>query len=277
MPDIRVNELTFHVEECGSGKPLILLHGFSGQSASWTTTLDHLKGRFRTIAIDLIGHGRSDAPPDASKYAFSRAIGDLVEIACQLHVSQAAWLGYSMGGRLALGIGLRHPEIVTAMILESASPGIADPLEREMRRVADGRLASRIELGGVPAFVSEWESLPMWESQRSLSQDFIERQRSIRLGNRPIGLAGSLRGMGVGAQDPLWSDLNRLTAPTLLIAGALDPKFVDIATRMDSMMPAAKLLIVPGAGHAVHLEQPALFVNAVARFAAQRSAIAAGS
>lgn len=277
MPDVYANGLTFHFEERGSGVPLFLLHGFTGQSESWSTTIEILKGKYRTIAIDLVGHGRTDAPADVSRYAFSQATCDLADIGSCVGIRQAVWLGYSMGGRLALGVALRHPEIVSALILESASPGIADSAEREQRRVADELLASRIESGGVPAFVAEWESLPIWQSQRSLTPIHIERQRSNRLANRANGLAGSLRGMGAGAQKPFWDNLALLQTPTLLIAGELDAKFVDIAARMVSMMPAAQLQVVPGAGHAVHLEQPALFAEAVSRFITQHANVAVGN
>ena len=134
MPRVCANGVHFHVEVAGSGEPLVLLHGFTGSAESWTTTADLLAASFRTLAIDLIGHGGSDAPLDVARYGFDRALGDLAEIAAQLGFGSASWLGYSMGGRLALALALRFPERVTRLILESTSPGIADPAERALRR-----------------------------------------------------------------------------------------------------------------------------------------------
>lgn len=271
MPSIQINGLKFRYEDDGAGEPLIFLHGFTGQTASWSPIKKRVNASFRTIAIDLIGHGMTNAPSDIARYAFSQAIDDVAEIISRLQASHATWIGYSMGGRLALALALRYPKLVSTLILESASPGIADPAAREARRQADELLADRINDRGIPEFVTNWEALPMWQSQRHLPADILDRQRQIRLRNSAVGLAGSLRGMGTGAQESLWDDLPHLQAPTLLIAGALDTKFADIATRMSEQIPNAELLIVPHAGHAVHLEQPEICAAHISCFAANHT------
>jgi 2-succinyl-6-hydroxy-2,4-cyclohexadiene-1-carboxylate synthase len=268
VPSIRANGLTFHYEDQGAGDPVVFLHGFTGQSASWTTITNLVSETQRTIAIDLIGHGRTDAPRDVSRFAYSQAIDDLAAILAKLELRCATWVGYSMGGRLALGIALRYPEIVSGLILESASPGIADVQKREARRQADELLADEILARGVREFVARWEALPMWESQLEMPIERQKRQRDIRLQNRAEGLAGSLRGMGTGAQDSHWEGLAELQAPTLVIAGERDAKFAEIATRMAGQAPNAELVIVPNAGHAVHLEQPESYAAHIARFVA---------
>ncbi len=268
VPSIRVNRLSFHYEDQGAGDPVVFLHGFTGQSASWETITDPVRETKRTIAIDLIGHGRTDAPRDVSRFAYSQAIDDLAAILAKLELRCATWVGYSMGGRLALGVALKYPEIVSGLILESASPGIADVQEREARRQADELLADEILAIGVREFVARWEARPMWESQLQLPIERRTRQRDIRLQNRAEGLARSLRGMGAAAQDSLWEGLGELQAPTLVIAGARDAKFAEIATRMAVYAPNAELVIVPNAGHAVHLEQPEIYAAHVARFVA---------
>jgi 2-succinyl-6-hydroxy-2,4-cyclohexadiene-1-carboxylate synthase len=266
MPFIRSNGVNFSYQESGTGDPLFLLHGFTGRAESWRPIMERLNGSFRTIAIDLIGHGETDAPVDASRYAFSSALDDLAQLAATLGIENAAWLGYSMGGRLALGLALRQPSLVSSLILESASPGCADSVARRRRQIQDDALATDIEQRGVAAFVADWERLPLWQSQSRLSAEIIEAQRTIRLGNRVSGLAGSLRGMGSGAQDSLWNTLPSLQPPTLVVAGALDSKFTEIASRVRSNIPQATLHIAPDAGHAVHLERPELFTEVVRHF-----------
>ena len=94
-------------------------------------------------------------------------------------------------------------------------------------------------------------------------------QREIRLAHRPVGLANSLRGLGQGTQPSFWNRLGEIEIPVLLIAGELDRKFRDIASRMNDRIPASELAIVPDAGHAVHLEQPLAYVTHVEQFLAR--------
>ena len=268
MPVARANDVDFFFEEWGNGPSLVLLHGFTGSSESWSDVGGELAKDRRVIAIDLIGHGRSSAPRDVSHYAFERAVNDLAAIADQLGLGRATWLGYSMGGRLALGLALRHPGRVSSLILESASPGIQDEADRLRRIEADETLAQSIEDGGVEVFVGEWERLPMWENQRSLPHEVLAHQRALRLRNSAVGLANSLRGMGQGSQPSYWDRLGEIDVPVFLIAGSLDRKYAGIAGQMGVRIQEASLSVVPQAGHAVHLEQPEQFAASIRDFLA---------
>jgi 2-succinyl-6-hydroxy-2,4-cyclohexadiene-1-carboxylate synthase len=274
MPTLSIDAVRYNVVVHGSGDPLVLLHGFTGSSHSWRPLAAHLAGSFRVVAIDLIGHGLTDAPADLAPYHFPRALHDLAALTRKLDLTPASWLGYSMGGRIALGLAIQHPDCVSALILESASPGIADPDERAARQRADAELADRIERDGIPAFVDHWERLPMWSTQANLPPEVMARQREIRLGNRAAGLAGSLRGMGSGAQPSLWDRLGALRCPVLLVAGERDAKFATIAARMAAAIPSAELALIADTGHAVHLERPDLFLSCVCRFLASSQAAA---
>ena len=268
MSLIQVNGLDLHVERRGLGEPIVLLHGFTGSAVSWQRVIDRIGQEHQTIAVDLIGHGASAAPRDATRYAFNAALDNLADLAGHLGIHHATWLGYSMGGRLALGLALKHPRLVSLLILESATPGIADETERRSRGKSDKALADRIETFGIETFVTEWERLPLWQSQRGLPEPVLNRQRGIRLANSPVGLANSLRGMGQGVQPSLWNQLGEIAAPTLVIAGELDHKYAELAAKMQIAIPKATLVVAPSAGHAVHLEQPDFFVERVVQFLA---------
>jgi 2-succinyl-6-hydroxy-2,4-cyclohexadiene-1-carboxylate synthase len=190
-------------------------------------------------------------------------VADLTDLLDALAIPTAIWAGYSMGGRLALGGGVLAPRYVSGLILESASPGIAEPLERQARRSSDARLADRIESEGIERFVAEWESLTLFASQSSLPATVRMAQRERRLSNQPTALAACLRGLGTGMQPSLWEALPHLQEPVLLIAGSEDAKFVDLNRRMSEAMPASRLAVVPGAGHNVHLERPAEWLELV--------------
>jgi 2-succinyl-6-hydroxy-2,4-cyclohexadiene-1-carboxylate synthase len=246
---------------------LVLLHGFTGSAANWSALFPLLEtpGR-RLIALDLLGHGQADAPADPARYAIEHCQADILALLHALEVpgDQAILLGYSMGGRIALYTALSG--FFRALILESASPGLVSESEREQRRQSDEALAARIEHEGVEAFIDFWEKLPLFASQNNLPPAVRATLRTQRLTNDARGLANSLRGVGTGVQPALHTSLPALDLPTLLLAGELDPKFCQIARQMAQSIPHASLHIVPGSGHTVHLEQPALFARLVNEF-----------
>src|SRR5690606_11870689 len=133
--------LDLHVRVVGSGPPLVLLHGFTGSAAAWGDLSHRLAERFRVLAFDLPGHGASPAPEDPARARLPQVADALMATLDRHGVGAACWLGYSLGGRLALRAALDHPSRVRALVLEGASPGIADPDERRARAAADATLA----------------------------------------------------------------------------------------------------------------------------------------
>lgn len=262
---IAVNGILLNVEGSGEGPAILALHGFTGSSRSLLSFARAWPG-FTTMAADIIGHGLSDAPEDAGRYTMDAAVADLTELITVLGYEKVALLGYSMGGRLALRFALARPDKLWALVLESASPGIADEAERAARIASDEALAQRLERDGLEAFIDYWQSIPLWASQERLPQEKRDALRAQRLQNSVTGLANSLRGMGAGADEAVFGRLSELSVPTLLIAGDLDRKYHDLAHAMAPVIPSAELCILNDAGHAAHFEQPGAFAQAVARF-----------
>jgi 2-succinyl-6-hydroxy-2,4-cyclohexadiene-1-carboxylate synthase len=261
---VAVNGIELNVEAAGEGRPLLLLHGFTGDVSSWSF-LAGLEGVTR-IAVDIIGHGNSDSPATPERYSMAHAVRDLEAVLDACGVDKATVLGYSMGGRLALHFALDTPHRVEALILESASPGLEDPRERDSRVEADNALADRIEREGIEAFVDYWQSIPLFASQSGLPVEIFEAQRNRRLGQTPTGMAHSLRGMGAGRQSYLMARLGEIETPTLLLAGALDERYARLAEAMGLLIRDSRVKIIAKAGHAAHLEQPDVFIAAVERF-----------
>jgi 2-succinyl-6-hydroxy-2,4-cyclohexadiene-1-carboxylate synthase len=266
MTLLTVNGVRYNVLVEGAGSPLVLLHGFTGCAAGWTPQVAAFKHDFTCIAVDLPGHGDTEAPADPTRYQMMPTVADLVAMLGQLGFTRATWLGYSMGGRIALGVGVLAPDAVAALVLEGATPGIADPAERAARVASDEALAARIERAGVIPFVDYWERLPLFATQARLPEERRAALRRQRLANTPRGLANSLRGIGQGAQPPLLDRLGEVRASALLLAGAEDTKFRGLATTMAAQLPDARVVLIPDAGHAAHFEQPEAFNKAVARF-----------
>ncbi len=252
----------------GDGPPTLLLHGFTGSSATWDPHVARYKRRMNTIAVDLIGHGDSDAPADEARYSIESCVEHLLAVLDHLAMDRVDLLGYSLGGRVALHLAVTAPDRIRSLILESSSPGIADPIERQNRAVADNALADLIETKGTRAFVDRWERLPLFKSQRRLPSAVRAALRAQRLRSNPVGLANSLRGMGAGRLESLWPRLPSIDLPVLLIVGELDAKYCLVAREMMELLPNARLAVFDNVGHAVHLERPAAFDREVLDFLA---------
>ena len=261
--DVNGTRLSVHVQ--GEGPAVLLLHGFTGSSATWTAHLAALEGT-TAISVDLLGHGESDAPSTPDRYRMERCADDLTSLLDQLQIERAAVLGYSMWGRVALQFAPLAPDRLWALVLESASPGIEDASEREDRLRSDGALADDIEQHGIVAFIDRWQAIPLFATQDGLPASVREELRRQRLRNSAVGLANSLRGAGAGVEDSVLSRLGEIRVPTLLIAGALDQKYVAFAHKMGEALPCANVQIVPEAGHTIHLAQPDAFDRVVREF-----------
>lgn len=230
----------------------VFFHGFMGSQREFSHIAMAMPGQ--TTCVNLTGHGEHPATDPTAYNMWTQT------------ETWARWLreqpapvtlvGYSMGGRLALGLAIRYPELVHHLVLESSSPGLASVTEQAQRQQHDQALAQQLLDQGLPAFVQQWARLPLFASQQRLP---LTRQHQIqqqRLQHEPQALANSLRYFGTGQQPNLWPALPYLTVPTTLIVGELDPKFQQISQQMQDLLPQSQRFVVADAGHNVHLEQP---------------------
>ncbi|MEY2399714.1 MAG: 2-succinyl-6-hydroxy-2,4-cyclohexadiene-carboxylate synthase [Actinomycetota bacterium] len=232
---------------------LILVHGFTQTAASW----DAIEYRLTALGHDVVA---LDAPGHGSHHDTHLGLWPAADLLAA-EGGAGTWVGYSMGGRLALHIALSHPDVVERLVLVGATPGIETAVERIERQASDDLLAEELERDGIEAFLSRWLAQPLFASLPDDSAG-MDARRS----NTVAGLAASLRLMGTGAQEPLWDRLHEIVAPTMLVVGALDEKFSAIAQRMTAAMPDAHVASLIGCGHACHLEAPDAFVGAVDSF-----------
>jgi 2-succinyl-6-hydroxy-2,4-cyclohexadiene-1-carboxylate synthase len=216
--------------------------------------LHALAARYRAIAPDLPGHGGFAERRPASFAACDAYVRVLADQPITL-------AGYSMGGRIALHAALSLGPRVRRLVLVGASPGIADAAERAARAAEDAALADRIEAIGLEAFVREWGAQPLFDG---MPRGIAEIAHADRMRNTAAGLAAALRGLGTGVMPPLWDRLGELTVPVELVVGERDEKFRAIAERMTAALVAGRLHVVPGTGHAVHLEAPEAVAEVIA-------------
>jgi 2-succinyl-6-hydroxy-2,4-cyclohexadiene-1-carboxylate synthase len=247
-----------------------LLHGFTLTGESWAELVRHMPAGWRWLTPDVRGHGSAETAP----CTMDDCLADLVAMWDHVGVERSHVVGYSMGGRLALHVAVRLPERTRSLLTIGAHAGL-DPDAREARRRADETLAQRIEREDIEPFVRYWEALPIFAGIARRGPEFAGWLHSLRLSNRPAGLAASLRGMGAGAMEPLWSELGAIHVPTTFVAGDQDGAFMAVALRMAEHVSGSRLSTVPDSGHAVHFEQPEAMAGILADHL--RRAAAAGS
>ncbi|HEY0632071.1 MAG TPA: alpha/beta fold hydrolase [Thermoleophilaceae bacterium] len=206
--------------------------GFMQRGDAWQPVAAALAPRYRVQTLDF------------STWTLEGRLGEMPP--------GGALVGYSMGGRIALHAALREPDRFQALALIGVSAGVDD---REERRRSDEELAAWIETHSIEEVVERWERQPVFGTQ---SAALRAQQRPGRLSHDPLELAQLLRSAGQGATPPVWDRLHELRRPVLLVAGERDEPYVAAANRMASLMPNARVRIVPGAGHAPQLEQPLL-------------------
>lgn len=224
-----------------------MLHGFTQHSGLLGPLPRWLAAGRPVVAVDLPGHGAS-REVDADLPGTAELLADLIESS---GLSPMDVFGYSLGGRVALHLALRHPKQVRRLVTVGATPGIEDPEARARRRAADEALATRFEREPLASTLASWLAQPLFATLPAHQADL-----EARLDNDPLALARALRRLGTGTQEPLWGQLGSLP-PTLWVAGQLDLRFASVAVRAARLAGRASAChLVAGAGHACHLERP---------------------
>jgi 2-succinyl-6-hydroxy-2,4-cyclohexadiene-1-carboxylate synthase len=223
------------------------VHGFTQTGRCWGPVADDLARDHEVVRIDAPGHGRSAAV----RAGLADAADPLAEAG-----GPGTWLGYSLGGRYCLHLALARPDVVEALVVLGATGGLDSEEARAERMAADEALARSLEADGLEPFLDRWLALPLFGGLSPEAQ-----HRAARLENDPAALAASLRQAGTGTQAPLWDRLAALAMPVLVLAGERDERFAALGERLvGAIGDNATLALVPGAGHAAHLEQPAAFL-----------------
>lgn len=256
---VKIAQQTFYVTKTGQATPnWVFFHGFMGSGADFARIGAQLPGT--SWYIDLLGHGQTSKVHTASAYAMVQQIQVLEQLFQQLLGHQRINLvGYSMGGRLALGYALTYPERLWNLVLESSTAGLETVQQQADRRAHDALLAQQLQTQPLVQFVNRWEQLPLFASQQQLSAQLRAQIRRQRLTQDPKALAASLVGMGTGAMPNFWPQLVQLALPVTLITGAQDTKFRKITQQMAQQLPRVQRYVVAQAGHNVHLEQPKIY------------------
>jgi 2-succinyl-6-hydroxy-2,4-cyclohexadiene-1-carboxylate synthase len=233
---------------------VLFVPGFMQRGSAWAPVAELLPKRYPSTLLDHREHSFE---------------GRLAEIAAE--GEGAVLCGYSLGGRLAIHAALRDPARYAGLVTVGATAGIDEPGARAERALADEKIAAWMETASIEDVVAVWERQPLFADQ---SEALVEAQREGRLRHDPAELALLLRSAGQGALDPVWYELGRLELPWLALAGARDERYAAAARRIVREAANARAELVPEAGHAAQLQQPALVARLLTDFL--EAAVAAG-
>ena len=254
-------EPELHVDAAGEGPAVVLAHGLAGSARNWRPQLRALRPAFRAIAFDARGHARSAAPGEASAYRLEQLVADLGRVlAAEAGPGRAVVGGLSLGAAVALRFALAQPERVRGLVL-AAHPGHRQ--DGGFAAVAED-FAAAIETDGLEAAGERF----VWGPGSGLDPQAAKLVRAGFLEHPGHALAALLR-EAIAALEPVSSlatALSRLAVPTLVIVGEDDTPSRAASQTLGELLPEARLVVVPGAGHVVNLARPDAFNEALLDF-----------
>ena len=247
MARLNRNGVDIHYEVHGAGPPLLLSHGYSATCRMWDGQIAALKDRYTIMVWDMRGHGQSDYPTDPAAYSEALTVGDMRAILNANGFNKAIIGGLSLGGYMTMAFHATHPEFCRALMLFDTGPGFRKDEARESWNKTARARADRLEAEGLAALGTS-DEVRMSQHRNAL------------------GLAGAARGMLAQDSDLVIRSLETIAVPTLVLVGANDTNFLAAADYMAAKIHGAMKAVIPDAGHAANLHQPALFNAAVERF-----------
>lgn len=232
---------------------IVFLHGFTGTPGSFRWVQEALAPiEARVFAPILVGHNGGPSERCSFEDEVRRVSREIDENGFR----GAHLIGYSLGSRVSLGLLMHDQSQFASATLVGVQPGLESEAARNQRIQADEGWCELLERQGITAFIRAWVTLPLWDSQRTLSEDKIEAQTRDRMSHSAAGLACSLRSLGLGRMPPYVDRAHSLELPVRLVVGELDTKFREIAQRLVRSLPNGSLHVAGGAGHNVLLERP---------------------
>jgi pimeloyl-ACP methyl ester carboxylesterase len=248
MPKINRDGVKIYYEVHGSGPALLLTHGYSSTSAMWQGQVAALSKHHKLVLWDMRGHGQSDYPEDLKAYSEALTIADMAALLDEVGAETAIVGGLSLGGYMSLAFYRAHPERVRALLIIDTGPGFKKDDAREAWNRRAHETGDRFEREGLAVLKS------------------ASRERSDVSHRDASGLARAARGMLTQRDARVIESLPSIDVPSLVVVGADDAPFLAASDYMAAKIPHAKKVVVPAAGHAVNIDQPQAFIDAVLPF-----------
>jgi pimeloyl-ACP methyl ester carboxylesterase len=248
MPKLNRDGVNIYYEVHGSGPPLLLTHGYSSTSGMWQGQIEALSKHHKLVLWDMRGHGQSDYPSDPLAYSEALTVGDIAALLDQVGAQKAIIGGLSLGGYMSLAFYRTHPDRVRALLIIDTGPGFKKDDAREAWNKRAHDTGDRFDREGLEVLKSG------------------SRERSSVTHRDASGLARAARGMLTQRDARVIESLPDIKVPSLVVVGADDTPFLAASDYMAAKIPGAQKVVVPAAGHAVNIDQPQAFIDAVLPF-----------
>lgn len=248
MPKLNRDGVQIYYEVHGEGPVILLSHGYSSTSGMWAGQIEPLSKRHKLVIWDMRGHGQSDYPADQAAYTEEATVADMAALLDLVGAKTAIVGGLSLGGYMSLAFNRTHPDRVSALLIFDTGPGYRNDEAREGWNRTSIARAERFERDGLSALGN------------ASAEVRIVRHRSAD------GLAKAARGMLTQRDASVMNSLPTIGVPALVVVGAKDTPFLAASDYMAAKIPGAKKVVIPDAGHAANIDQPAAFNRAVVEF-----------
>ncbi len=266
MPKANVDGVNLSYEEVGEGTPLVFVHEFAGDHASWAPQVRFFARRYRTIAFNARGYPPSDVPDDPAAYSQQQAVEDIRGLLDHLGIPRAHVCGLSMGGYATLHFGLGYPDRALSLVV--AGCGYGSGPDREAFRQDSALVVRKFEEDGMARVAEFYSQGPTRVQFRDKDPTGWQEFRDRLAAGSARGHALTLRGVQMTRPSvfDLGDRLAALRVPMLVVTGDEDEPCLEPALFMKRTIPSAGLVVIPKSGHTINLEEPETFNRAVLDF-----------
>jgi len=254
-----------YYEETGEGPPLVFCHEFAGDYRAWDPQVRAFARLYRCITYCHRGFPPSSVPTDPAAYSQDQLIADLLGLLDYLHIEGCHLVGFSMGGNVVLNFAMRYPERCHGIVVVGTGAGSSNR-ERFLSDIE--RTVDLLRTQGIAGFAEVYARgptrLPFLRKDPHGWSVFRKQLEDHSAEGQALTMLGVLRPRPtIFALEP---QLEQLRVPTLLMTGDEDEPCVEPAVFMKRKIATSGLVVVPQTGHAINLEEPALFNRAVLDF-----------
>jgi 2-succinyl-6-hydroxy-2,4-cyclohexadiene-1-carboxylate synthase len=247
-------KIHIHIARQGTTPRYLFIHGLFGSATDWRELIQALPSECGVLVLNLPGHGGA-APLAPSLTTFDACIDTIAQSLREQVEEPIRGVGYSLGGRVLLGLWQRLPELFRDLCLISTFPGFEAEEERRTRAIVDREWIERLKRLPSEEFFGRWYAQEIFV-RSGWSPELEERIRMSRAGIRAVDVEPIFAATSVAQMPSFWDALSTTSTPVRYVVGERDRKYLQIAQGLQARNPTISVSVVQGAGHMVPFERP---------------------